>query len=82
MDAIMAKLDVMDAKLDRLIGGPPPETIGVKEAMRLTGAKTARTLYDHLRLLGVKPYARGKYRRMDITNAIGLRILTKNKSSS
>lgn len=82
MDALFAKLDQMDAKLDRLISGPELPIVGVKEAMRLTGSGTPRTLHRTLIKLGVQPYARGKYRRMDITNAIGRRILTKNKSST
>lgn len=81
MDLISVRLDQIEAKLDRLIDGPPSDIVGVAEAMRLAGAKTARSLHRAFIKLGVKPYARGKYRRLDITNAIGLRVLHAQKKT-
>lgn len=71
------QLDRIEAKLDRLISGPEGPIVGTKEAMRLTGAHSLSALYRQLTKLGIKPYLRGKYRRVDITNAIGRRALTR-----
>lgn len=80
MDPCTAQLDRIEAKLDRLVS-PELPIVGVEEAMKLTGAKSRSALYDHLKFLGVQPYARGRYRRIDIVNAIG-RQLYKTKSST
>lgn len=70
MDALLQRLDQIEAKLDRVINGPQPDVVGVAGAMPLTGCKTKRAQAAWFRRYNVKPYARGKYRRIDITNKI------------
>lgn len=70
MDSLFERLDRMEAKLDSLVKPPPPTIIGVRDVMELTGckSKTAQRVWFHK--YGVKPYAHGKYIRLDVTNKV------------
>lgn len=69
MDFLPA-LERIEAKLDRLISGPESPIVGRAEVMRLTGTKSTSAMHAALKRLNVQPFAKGKYRRADITNAI------------
>lgn len=75
MDSVFPALQRIEAKLDRLISGPEAPTIGREEIMRLTGTRSRTAMHEALKQLGVRPFSRGKYRRIDLTNAIGKRAL-------
>lgn len=75
MTDLPQQLDRIEAKLDRLIGGPPSETVHLKEVMLMTGTRTYTSVYRTLQALCVKPYLHGKYRRKDIENAIAEKLL-------
>lgn len=79
-----SQLDRIEAKIDRLIKPPEPDRpiVGTKEAMRLLGARSRSALYRQLTKLGVQPYDKGKYRRVDLTNAIGRRALSREKTQA
>ncbi len=72
-----SQLDRIESKLDLLIKEPDSPIVGTKEAMRMLGVRSPSALYRQLTKLGVKPYDTGKYRRVDITNAIGRRAMTR-----
>lgn len=72
MDNVLLNvLTRIEGKLDRVIAGPESPTVGLKEAMRLTGDRSSRAFYRTAARLGFLPLARGKYRRLDILNALG-----------
>lgn len=77
-----ARLERIEAKLDRLIGGEPADMIPVKEVMRLTGTKTYSSLYRILEKLQVHPFVKGKYRRIEVENAIAKKSLNDRLSQS
>lgn len=66
----LCQLDRIEAKLDRIIGGPPSPIVGCKELMRLTGCGSDSALRRLLPVLGIRPYVKGKYRRAEVENAI------------
>lgn len=70
MDALLQRLDRIEAKLDHVLNGPPAEVIGVPECLPLTGCKTTRSQHRWFKTYQVKPYSRGKYRRLDVTNKV------------
>lgn len=70
MDALLQRLDRIEAKLDSALGQPPAEIIGVTECMRLTGCKSIPAIYRWFKTYQVKPYSRGKYIRLEITNKV------------
>lgn len=67
MDAILARLDSIEAKLDRALF---PPIITFAELRKLTGCKsdTAQHRWNHRH--GLKSYERGKYRRLEAENKI------------
>lgn len=72
MDNVLLNvLTRIEGKLDRVIAGPESPTVGLKEAMRLTGDRSSRAFYRTCGCLNITPLARGKYRRLDILNALG-----------
>lgn len=76
MDPVtIAHLERIEAKLDRLIGGPPAEVINGREVMLLTGDRSVAALHRTLTLLGIRPYKRGRYRRQEVINAVARRAL-------
>ena len=77
-----AQLDRIEAKLDRLIGGPPKETITLHEAMALSGCHSETAFFRLRRRLGVLPFSKGKYRRAELENAIARMALQKRISQS
>jgi hypothetical protein len=74
-EPVAVRLERIEAKLDRLIGGPPAAIVTVKEAMYLTGCRSISALYRLLPELGVRPYVKGKYRRLELENAIAKHAL-------
>lgn len=76
---VVVQLDRIEAKLDRLIK-PEEPIVGTQEAMRLLGVGSVPALYRQLKKLDLRPYARGRYRRVDINNAIGRSALTREKT--
>lgn len=75
LPTVDARLDRIEAKIDRLIGGPPAEILTTKEAMHMTGTRTYSSLYRILAIIGVRAYAKGKYRRLELQNAIAKQSL-------
>ncbi len=75
MDALLERLDRIEAKLDVVINGPKSELIGVKEAQTLTGCPSQWAQHKWFRTRGVKAYARGKYRRLEITNKLAMEAM-------
>lgn len=73
--AVSARLDRIEAKLDRLIGGPTPDVVSVKQAMPLVGVRTYSSFYRVISSLGVRPFLQGKYRRAEIENAVAKQAL-------
>lgn len=73
----MEQLDRIEAKLDRALAGPESPTVNVPEAMYLLGLrpKSRTSFYELCQFLHIQPFARGKYRRTDILNAIGRQAL-------
>lgn len=69
MDNLAESLARIEAKLDRLINGPDREALSPAECMPLTGCKSLRAQFDWFKENQVRPYQRGKYRRVDVTNA-------------
>lgn len=72
MDNVLLNvLTRIEGKLDRVILGPESPTVGLKEAMALTGCRSPRAFYRLADQIGFQRLARGKYRRLDILNALG-----------
>lgn len=57
----------------------PSPTCRTSEVMHLLGCKSPAALYRLTAELGIVPYAQGRYRRLDVMNAIGRRALTAAK---
>lgn len=70
-NALLNVLTRIEGKLDRVIAGPESPTVGLKEAMALTGCRSPRAFYRTCECLNIKSLKRGKYRRLDILNALG-----------
>lgn len=77
----MTQLDRIEAKLDRVLAVPPSPTVTLNEAMAMFGVKSRATFYLRQIELNFQPYARGKYRRTDILNAIGREALNRQRQA-
>lgn len=75
----MNQLDRIEAKLDRALAEPPSPTVTLDEAMQLLQVKSRHTFYLRQAELCFQPYARGKYRRADILNAMGREALNRQR---
>lgn len=71
---LSARLERIEAKIDRLIGGPPSEIVRVREAMQMTGTRSYGAFYRVTSALHIRPYLKGKYRRSDIENALAKKL--------
>lgn len=67
MDPVLERLEAIEAKLDRVLF---PPVIGLTEVMHLTGCNSPTAQHRWNQRHGIKPYARGKYRRSEIDNKI------------
>lgn len=77
MDPLLAKLEAIEAKLDRVLF---PEVIDLRGVMHLTGCRstTAQNRFNHK--YGLKPYAHNKYRRKEVSNLVAhLRLVAPTK---
>lgn len=72
---LLARLDRIEAKLDRLLGGPAPEIMTPKDVMKMAGFGSLPTVYRFLHSLRVRPFLRGKYRRTEVLNAMARKSL-------
>lgn len=75
IEVLQPQLDRIEAKLDRLIGGPEKETIGLREVMRILDCKSRPSAYRNLALIGVRAYSKNKYLLKDLRNAIARKQL-------
>lgn len=71
----LAQLARIEAKLDRLLTGPQAPTLTTREAMKLTGTRSPQAFHRLMRKWNVHSFAKGKFRRVDIDNAMGRRAL-------
>lgn len=76
-DLPQPQLDRIESKLDRLLGAPLPEVIGLREAMRLCGVRSKPAFYRLRDAMGVVPYKKDGYRRTEIMNGISRQALNK-----
>lgn len=77
MDPLLAKLEAIEAKLDRVLF---PEVIDLHGVMHLTGCKSPTAQYRFNRKYGLQPYAFGKYRRKEVANLVAhLRLVAPTK---
>lgn len=68
----------LEGKLDRVLNGPAPAespTVDVESAMLITGDKSKPSFYRTVVSLGVRPFKRGHYRRVELVNAMGRRSM-------
>ena len=72
LSALIERLDRIEAKLDHVINKPPPLFVSISEAMPLTGCRSYSAQQRWFRVQGIHPAGRGKYRRIEIMNRIGL----------
>lgn len=68
MQDIAHALARIEAKLDRALA--PKEILTPEECRDLTGCKSLRAQYRWFRDHNIKPYSRGKYRRLDVANKV------------
>lgn len=71
----MLQLTRIEAKLDRLLAGPQNPVLSLSEAMRLTGSRSRQAFQRMVQKWGVHSFIRGKYRRVDLENAMGREAL-------
>jgi hypothetical protein len=78
LERIERKVDQLTA---RLLNGPESPTVNAAGAMFLLGIKARNytSFYELCRELNLRPFAHGKYRRLDIMNAINSRALQRKK---
>jgi hypothetical protein len=69
-DPLLERLDRIEAKLDIVLNGKPPEIVNIHQALDLTGCNSISSQYRWFAEHGVAPYLRGKYRRLEITNKV------------
>lgn len=71
-DADIAR--IADAVVQRMTA-PQVQRVSVTfaEVRAMLGAPSAKAAQRRIRLLGIKPYSRGNYRRADVENAIARR---------
>lgn len=75
MDALLQRLDRIEAKLDTVLNGPKSDLVNVREAQLLTGCPSVQSQFKWFRTRKVKPYRRGRYRRLEITNQLALEAM-------
>lgn len=71
----LIQLTRIESKIDRLLAGPLDPTLTVAAAMKLTGTRSHQSFHRLMRKWSVHSFARGKYRRIDIDNAMGRQAL-------
>lgn len=70
MDPLLERLDRIEAKLDLALNKAPKEVLSAEECMSLTGCRSKRAQFDWFKKQGIKPYQRGRYRRLDVRNRV------------
>ncbi len=70
----IAKIDQINARLDRLLEGPPAPIVRRAEAMRMTGCPSTGAFQRFKREFGIVAVNRGRFSRMEIENAIARRV--------
>lgn len=68
------QLNRIEAKLDRLIK-PESPVVDLDEVQFLTKCESRSAVHRFLQEFKIEPFHRGRYRRLDIMNAVGRRVL-------